>query len=111
LKDEFALALGVLIEQGPAHDWLEDAILLDTVRPTQRRWSRPSASALPSWAGTWCDMYIKQSIITARGKTYTRCEFESFDDLEAYFINEILGCTDVRSKVIGKVLIWAKKSD
>jgi hypothetical protein len=56
-------------------------------------------------------MFIKQSIITARGKTYTRCEFESFDDLEAYFINEILGCTDVRSKVIGKVLIWAKKSD
>jgi hypothetical protein len=28
-------------------------------------------------------MYIKQSTITARGKTYTRCEFESFDDLEA----------------------------
>lgn len=55
-------------------------------------------------------MYIKQSIITARGKTYTRCEFESFDDLEAYFINEILGCTDVRSKVIGKVLIWSKEN-
>lgn len=54
-------------------------------------------------------MYIKQSIITARGKTYTRCEFESFDDLEAYFINEILGCTDVRSTVIGKVLIWSKE--
>lgn len=55
-------------------------------------------------------MYIKQSIITARGKTYTRCEFETFDDLEAYFINEILGCTDVRSKVIGKVLIWSKEN-
>ena len=52
-------------------------------------------------------MFIKQSTITARGKAYTRCEFESLEDLEQYFINEILGRTDVRSKVIGKVLIWA----
>lgn len=55
-------------------------------------------------------MFIKQSTITARGKAYTRCEFETFEDLEQYFINEILGCTDVRSKVIGKVLIWAKEN-
>jgi hypothetical protein len=55
-------------------------------------------------------MYIKQSIITAQGKTYTRCEFETLEDLEAYFINEILGRTDIRSKVIGKVLIWAKEA-
>jgi hypothetical protein len=55
-------------------------------------------------------MYIKQSTITARGKTYTRCEFESLEDLEAYFINEILGRADVRSKVIGTVLIWAKET-
>jgi hypothetical protein len=55
-------------------------------------------------------MFIKQSTITARGKTYTRCEFETFEDLEQYFVNEILGCTDVRSKVIGKVLIWAKEA-
>lgn len=51
-------------------------------------------------------MFIKQSVITAHGKTYTRCEFESFEDLELYFIKEILGRTDRRSKVIGKVLIW-----
>jgi hypothetical protein len=43
-------------------------------------------------------------------RTYTRCEFETFEDLEQYFVNEILGCTDVRSKVIGKVLIWAKEA-
>ena len=55
-------------------------------------------------------MYIKQSTITARGKNYTRCEFETFEDLEQYFVNEILGCTDVRSKVIGKVLIWSKEN-
>jgi hypothetical protein len=55
-------------------------------------------------------MFIKQDVITARGKTYTRCEFETLEDLELYFINEILGRTDVRSKVIGKVLIWAKES-
>ena len=55
-------------------------------------------------------MYIKQTLITARGKTYTRCEFETFEDLEQYFVNEILGCTDVRSKVIGKVLIWSKEN-
>lgn len=52
-------------------------------------------------------MFIKQSVVTARGKTFTRCEFESLEDLEQYFINEILGRTGVRSKVIGKVLIWA----
>ena len=55
-------------------------------------------------------MYIKQTLITARGKTYTRCEFETLEDLEQYFINEILGCTNVRSKVIGKVLIWSKEN-
>ena len=55
-------------------------------------------------------MYIKQTLITARGKTYTRCEFETCEDLEQYFINEILGCTNVRSKVIGKVLIWSKEN-
>jgi hypothetical protein len=55
-------------------------------------------------------MYIKQSTITARGKTYTRCEFETLEDLELYFINELLGRADIRSKVIGKVLIWAKET-
>jgi hypothetical protein len=51
-------------------------------------------------------MFIKQSTIAAHGKEYIRCEFESFEDLEQYFIKEILGRTDRRSKVIGKVLIW-----
>jgi hypothetical protein len=54
-------------------------------------------------------MFIKQSTITAHGKTYTRCEFETFEDLEEYFTHEILGRTDRRSKVIGKVLIWGEE--
>ena len=52
-------------------------------------------------------MNIVISHITAYGKTYQRCEFESLADLEQYFVEEILGRTDRRSKVIGKVLIWA----
>jgi len=55
-------------------------------------------------------MFIKQSTIIAQGKTYTRCEFETLEDLELYFVKEILGRTDIRSKVIGKVLIWAKET-
>jgi len=55
-------------------------------------------------------MYIKQSVIHANGKNYNRCEFETLEDLEQYFVNEILGRTDMRSKVIGKVLIWAKET-
>ena len=54
-------------------------------------------------------MFIKQSTITAHGKLYTRCEFETFEDLEQYFIKELLGRTDRRSKVIGKVLIWGQE--
>jgi hypothetical protein len=54
-------------------------------------------------------MNIVISHITAHGKTYQRCEFESFADLEQYFVEEILGRTDRRSKVIGKVLIWANE--
>ena len=53
-------------------------------------------------------MFIKQSVIHAHGKDYIRCEFESFEDLEQYFVKELLGRTDRRSKVIGKVLIWGK---
>jgi hypothetical protein len=36
-------------------------------------------------------------------------EFESHEDLELFFIKELLGRTDVQSKVIGTVLIWGKK--
>ena len=54
-------------------------------------------------------MYIKIDQITARGKIYERYEFQSFEDLEEYFVAEILGRTDIRSKVIGKVLIWGKE--
>jgi|OM-RGC.v1.036523120 hypothetical protein len=56
-----------------------------------------------------CKMYIKIDQITARGKVYERYEFQSFEDLEEYFVTEILGRTDIRSKVIGKVLIWGKE--
>jgi hypothetical protein len=54
-------------------------------------------------------MFIKIGKIEARGKIYSRYEFESFEDLEQYFVAEILGRTDIRSKVIGKVLIWGKE--
>lgn len=51
-------------------------------------------------------MNIKIDTIEANGKQYQRCEFETFEDLEEFFVKEILGRTDRRSKVIGKVLIW-----
>ena len=51
-------------------------------------------------------MNIKVDTIKAHGKYYQRYEFETFEDLEEYFVKEILGRTDRRSKVIGKVLIW-----
>ena len=54
-------------------------------------------------------MNIKISHISAYGKTYQRCEFETFEALEEYLVEEILGRTDCRSKVIGKVLIWANE--
>lgn len=54
-------------------------------------------------------MFIKHDTITARGKNYQRMEFETHADLELYFIKELLGRSDVQSKVIGTVLIWGKK--
>jgi hypothetical protein len=54
-------------------------------------------------------MFIKHDTITARGKTYQRMEFESLEDLELFFVTELLGRTDVQSKAIGTVLIWGKK--
>jgi len=53
-------------------------------------------------------MYIKTDQIEARGKFYSRYEFETFEELEEYFVKEILGDKSIRSKVIGKVLIWGK---
>ena len=55
-------------------------------------------------------MNIKISHITTdAGKIYQRFEFETLADIEEYFVEEILGRTDCRSKVIGKVLIWANE--
>jgi len=54
-------------------------------------------------------MNIKIDNIEARGKYYLRYEFENFEDLEEFFVAEILGRKDVRSKVIGKVLIWGEE--
>ena len=52
-------------------------------------------------------MNIKISHITTQsGMTYQRCEFETLDDLEEYFVEELLGRTERQSKVIGNVLIW-----
>ena len=45
----------------------------------------------------------------ANGAPYKRAAFESFDDLEAFFMKNLWGRKGIRSKVIGKVLLWTEK--
>jgi hypothetical protein len=40
---------------------------------------------------------------------YKRAAFESFEDLEAFFMENLWGRKGIRSKVIGKVLLWTEK--
>ena len=42
----------------------------------------------------------------ANGAAFKRAEFESFEDLEAFFLENLWGKSGIKSKVIGKVLIW-----
>lgn len=49
---------------------------------------------------------MKCSIIERNGKMINRFEFESFEDLEQYFLNYLAGKSGVASKVIGTVLLW-----
>jgi len=48
---------------------------------------------------------MKRSVFEKNGKAYQRAEFDSFEELEAFFVAQILG-GPYKSKVIGKVLIY-----
>jgi hypothetical protein len=50
-------------------------------------------------------MKYEESI--ANGAPYKRAAFESFEDLEAFFLQNLWGKKGIKSKVIGKVLIWS----
>jgi hypothetical protein len=43
----------------------------------------------------------------ANGAAFKRAEFNSFKDLEAFFLQNLWGKKGIKSKVIGKVLIWS----
>jgi hypothetical protein len=45
----------------------------------------------------------------ANGAPFKRAAFESFEDLEAFFLENLWGRKGIRSKVIGKVLLWTEK--
>ena len=47
--------------------------------------------------------------IVVRGAVVRRLEFETFEELEGYFLDHVC-CRDIKSKVIGKVLIiWERE--
>lgn len=46
----------------------------------------------------------------ANGAPYKRAAFDSFEELEAFFMENLWGKTGIRSKVIGKVLLWTEKN-
>lgn len=43
------------------------------------------------------------------GAPFKRAEFESFEELEKFFMENLWGRSGIRSKVIGKVLIWTER--
>ena len=49
--------------------------------------------------------------MVANGEPLTRLEFESFEDLEDYFLAECWGKKGLRTKVIGKVLLIQKRKE
>lgn len=49
---------------------------------------------------------MKYSEGIANGEAFKRAEFESFEDLEFFFLQNLWGNKGIKSKVIGKVLIW-----
>lgn len=48
---------------------------------------------------------------TANSEEYTRYEFDSFEDLEAYFMDNCFGVKGLRTKVIGKVLLVQQRKE
>lgn len=51
---------------------------------------------------------MKEKKIIVKGAVVRRLEFDTFEELEGYFLDQIC-CTNVKSKVIGKVLIiWER---
>lgn len=54
---------------------------------------------------------MKQSEGLANGEAYQRIQFESFEDLEAYFLAECWGKPGLRTKVIGTVLLIQKRKE
>lgn len=52
---------------------------------------------------------MKEKRIVVRGAVVRRLEFETFEELEGYFLDHVC-CRDIKSKVIGKVLIiWERE--
>jgi len=49
---------------------------------------------------------IKCTVIERNGVQVNRFEFESFDALEQYFLEYLVGKPGIASKVIGTVLLW-----
>ena len=45
----------------------------------------------------------------ANDAPYKRAAFDSFEELEAFFMQNLWGRKGIRSKVIGKVLLWTEK--
>lgn len=45
----------------------------------------------------------------ANGAPYKRAAFDSFEELEAFFLQTLWGKKGIRSKVIGKVLLWTER--
>jgi len=43
----------------------------------------------------------------ANGSAYKRAEFNNHEELEHFFLQNLWGKKGIKSKVIGKVLIWS----
>lgn len=54
---------------------------------------------------------MKVNYGVANGEQYTRFEFDSFEDLEAYFMENCFGVKGLRTKVIGKVLLVQQRKE
>lgn len=48
---------------------------------------------------------------TANDEEFMRLEFDSFEDLEAYFMDNCFGVKGLRTKVIGKVLLVQQRKE
>ena len=52
---------------------------------------------------------MKPTVIERNGVKINRLEFESFNDLEQYFLEYLVGRPGIASKVIGTVLLWWRR--